>query len=195
MSIWPHAMSYARPSSDVDFVSPVMACFVAVYGAENGRGEVAEMEPLLMIRPPRGVWSCMIRNASCVQRNAPVRLVSTTAFQRSRERSSSGTGGAPMPALLTSRSSRPNRSRTAANSARHGRGIRDVARHGDRAAADLGRRGLERLGSPAGQDHREPVGRERDGDGAADAAAGAGDHRDPGHRAAPASTPPSSSAT
>ena len=38
MSIWPHAMSNARPSSDVDFVSPVMACLVAVYGALFGRG-------------------------------------------------------------------------------------------------------------------------------------------------------------
>ena len=30
ISICPHAMSYLRPSSDVDFVRPVMACFVAV---------------------------------------------------------------------------------------------------------------------------------------------------------------------
>ena len=30
MSIWPQAMSYFRPSSDVDLVSPVTACFVAV---------------------------------------------------------------------------------------------------------------------------------------------------------------------
>ena len=30
MSIWPQAMSYARPSSDVDLVSPVIACLVAV---------------------------------------------------------------------------------------------------------------------------------------------------------------------
>ena len=44
---------------------------------------MAEIEPLLMIRPPRGDWSRMIRNASCVHRNAPVRLVSTTAFHRS----------------------------------------------------------------------------------------------------------------
>src|SRR5215475_1195336 len=79
MSIWPHAMSYLRPSSDVDFVSPVIACFVAVYGAEFGRGACAEIEPLLMMRPPRGVWLFIIRNASCVHRNAPVRLMSTTA--------------------------------------------------------------------------------------------------------------------
>ena len=55
MSIWPQAMSYFRPSSDVDLVRPVIACLVAVYGAEFGRGAWAEIEPLLMIRPPRGV--------------------------------------------------------------------------------------------------------------------------------------------
>ena len=55
MSICPTAMSNARPSSAADFVSPVMACFVAVYGAEFGRGAWAEIEPLLMIRPPRGL--------------------------------------------------------------------------------------------------------------------------------------------
>src|SRR5689334_2690847 len=81
MSIWPHAMSYFRPSSDVDLVRPVMACLVAVYGTELGRGACAEMEPLLMMRPPRGSWLFMILKASCVQRNAPVRLVSTTDFQ------------------------------------------------------------------------------------------------------------------
>ena len=30
ISIWPHAMSYGRPSRAVDLVSPVMACLVAV---------------------------------------------------------------------------------------------------------------------------------------------------------------------
>jgi hypothetical protein len=30
ISIWPQAMSNARPSSAVDFVRPVMACLVAV---------------------------------------------------------------------------------------------------------------------------------------------------------------------
>jgi len=38
MSICPQAMSYFRPSSDVDLVRPVIACFVAVYGAEFGGG-------------------------------------------------------------------------------------------------------------------------------------------------------------
>ena len=36
MSIWPQAMPYARPSSAVALVSPVIACFVAVY-AERAR--------------------------------------------------------------------------------------------------------------------------------------------------------------
>ena len=30
MSIWPHAMLNRRPSSDDDFVRPVIACLVAV---------------------------------------------------------------------------------------------------------------------------------------------------------------------
>ena len=54
MSICPQAMSYGRPSSAVDLVSPVIACFVAVYATDRGRGVCAEIEPLLMIRPPRG---------------------------------------------------------------------------------------------------------------------------------------------
>ena len=57
MSIWPQAMSWARPSSAVALVRPVIACLVAVYGALNGRGACAEIEPLLMIRPPRGILS------------------------------------------------------------------------------------------------------------------------------------------
>ncbi len=48
---------------------------------ECGRGACAEIEPLLMIRPPRGSWSFMARNAAWAQRKAPVRLTSTTARQ------------------------------------------------------------------------------------------------------------------
>src|SRR5579872_762817 len=110
-------MSYLRPSSEVDLVRPVIACLVAVYGAEFGRGACAEIEPLLMMRPPRGTWVFMSRNASWVQRKAPVRLVSTTAFHWSYVRSSSGTAGAPIPALLNSRSNRPRASFVLANSA------------------------------------------------------------------------------
>src|SRR3990172_2214844 len=102
MSIWPQAMSYFRPSSEVDLVRPVIACFVAVYATEFGLGACAEMDPLLMMRPPRGCWSFIILKAS----------------HCSYGRSSSGTGGAPMPALLNSRSSRPKISFVLAKRAR-----------------------------------------------------------------------------
>src|SRR5262249_33695141 len=72
--------SSSRPSGGVAWVGRVLASWVAVYGAESGRGVCAEIEPLLMIRPPRGFWSFMILKASCVHRNEPVRFVSTTAF-------------------------------------------------------------------------------------------------------------------
>src|SRR5687767_2660600 len=105
MSIWPQAMSYFRPSSAVDFVRPVIACFVAVYGEEFGRGVCAEIDPLLMMRPPRGSCAFISRNACCVQRNAPVRFTSTTPRHCSIVTCSSGTPGALMPALLKSRRS------------------------------------------------------------------------------------------
>src|SRR5215813_2300768 len=110
MSIWPHAMSYLRPSSEVDLVSPVIACFVAVYGAEFGLGAWAEIEPLLMMRPPLGSWAFIWRNASCVHRKAPVKLVLTAECHWSYVRSSSGTEGENWPALLNRRSSLPNSS-------------------------------------------------------------------------------------
>ncbi len=118
MSIWPQAIRYGRPSSDSDFVSPVTACLVAVYAIECGRGAWAEIEPLLMMRPPCGSCSFICRYAACAHRKAPVRFTSTTARQSAAARSSSGTPPGPnVPALLNSRSSRPNRSRTAAKSA------------------------------------------------------------------------------
>ena len=70
-----------------------------------------------MIRPPRGSWLFMILKASWVQRNTPVRLVSTTVFHCSYVNSSRGTAGAPVPALLNKRSSRPNASFVLANRA------------------------------------------------------------------------------
>ena len=48
-------------------VKPVPACFVAVQGAEFGRGAWAEMERLLLMHPPMGVWGFMILKADCVQ--------------------------------------------------------------------------------------------------------------------------------
>src|SRR5712691_11614615 len=100
-------MSYFRPSNAVAFVNPVSACLVDVYGAELGRGACAEIDPLLMMRPPRGSWLFISLKASCVHRKAPVRLMSTTFFHCAYVRSSSGIGGAPTPALLNSRSRRP----------------------------------------------------------------------------------------
>ncbi len=65
----------------MDLVRPVTACLVAVYGAESGRGAWAEIEPLLMMRPPRGDCAFIARNAPCAHRNMPVRLTSTTERQ------------------------------------------------------------------------------------------------------------------
>ena len=70
-----------------------------------------------MMRPPFGDCAFMILMASWVQTNIPVRLVSTTFFQVSSGSSSIGTAGAPMPALLNSRSSRPYSCLARANSA------------------------------------------------------------------------------
>src|SRR3569832_2030294 len=66
MSTWPTAMSYLRPSRLEAFVRPVMACLVDVYAEEYGRGACAEIEPLLMMRPPIGFWSIMMRKACWV---------------------------------------------------------------------------------------------------------------------------------
>src|SRR5258706_316450 len=123
MSIWLQAISCLRPSSEIDLVRPVIACLVAVYGAEEGRGACGEIEPLLMMRPPRGSWSFMMRIASCAQRKLPVRFAFTTFCHCSNVRSSIGIAGAPMPALLKSTSRRPNISFTFAKSARTDSGL------------------------------------------------------------------------
>src|SRR6202022_1078416 len=106
----------------VDFGRPVIACFVAVYGAELGGGLCAEIDPLLMMRPPRGCCAFMILNASCVHKNAPVRFTSTTAFHCSGVMSSSAMGGPPVPALCNRRPGRPHASGVLANSGRTDRG-------------------------------------------------------------------------
>src|SRR5438034_2638053 len=116
ISIWPQAISYLRPSSEMHLVRPVMACLVVVYGAELGRGTCAEIEPLLMMRPPRGSCDFISLTACCAHRNAPVRLTPTTALHCSYVRSSIGIPGAFAPALLNKRSSRPNTWLTLANS-------------------------------------------------------------------------------
>src|SRR5260221_10676194 len=108
ISIWPQAMSYLRPSNAVDLVRPVIACFVAVYGAEFGRGAWAEIEPLLMIRPPRGRWVFISRKASWVHRKTPVRLTRTTWFHSAWVNSSRSRPLPNMPELLNTGSIRHN---------------------------------------------------------------------------------------
>ncbi len=51
MSICVQVILKGRPSNEVHFVNPAIACFDAVYGAPNGRGVCADTEPLLMMRP------------------------------------------------------------------------------------------------------------------------------------------------
>jgi len=77
----------------------------------------AEIDPLLMMRPPCGACDFMRRMACCAHRNEPVRLTATTALHCSNVRSSSGTAGALEPALLNSTSKRPNVSFTRWNNA------------------------------------------------------------------------------
>src|ERR1700736_1944747 len=108
-------MSYSRPSSDNERVNPVSACLVAAYGVEFLRGTWAETDPLLMMRPPRGCWLFIMRNACCAQRNEPVRLTATTFDHCSSVRSSIGMLRVLMPALLNRRSIRPYVALTVSN--------------------------------------------------------------------------------
>ena len=55
----------------------MIACLVEVYAAELGRGLSAEIEPLLMIRPPCGDCAFMRRKACWEHRKGAVRLVAT----------------------------------------------------------------------------------------------------------------------
>ena len=131
-----------------------------------------------MIRPPRGVWSFMSRNASWVQRNAPVRLTSTTRRHCSTVRSSSGTGGAPVPALLNSRSSRPNVSFVAVEERLHrrpGRSRRSARRAPAGRPTRASGRLLQRICAPAGEHDRVALPQEGEGGRPADARARARD--------------------
>src|SRR5690606_64616 len=77
-------------------------------GAEPGRGACAEIEPLLMMRPPIGICRRIRPKAARAHRNAPVRLTSTTCRHVSTGISSIGAPFAATPALLNKRSRRPN---------------------------------------------------------------------------------------
>ena len=60
-----------------------------------------------MMRPPLGSCAFMMRIASWVHTNMATRFSSTTSRNFSMRRSSIGTAGAPLPALLKRTSSRP----------------------------------------------------------------------------------------
>src|SRR5262249_44641535 len=53
MSIWPHAMSKARPSREMDLVRPVIACLVGV-GAATGGGGGGGGWGAFLVDPPAG---------------------------------------------------------------------------------------------------------------------------------------------
>lgn len=82
---------------------------VIVYGAENGRGAWAEMDPFRSTRPPCGVCAFMSRNASCMHRKGATRLRLTQARYWSSGMSSRGWRGVPEPALKKPKSRRPAR--------------------------------------------------------------------------------------
>ncbi len=73
-SICPQAIPYLRPSSEIALVSPVIACLVAVYAAACGRGTCAEIEPLLMIRPPPRRFMAVEGLARAQERAGQIRI-------------------------------------------------------------------------------------------------------------------------
>ena len=171
-------MSKARPSSAVDRVRPVIACFVAVYGAELGRGTYAESEPLLTIRPPRGDLALHDpeRLAGAEEGAGQVRvddvrpLLDGELLERDGRSADAGVVEEEV---------------EAAEAGLHlgegpldGGGDADVALERDRAAAELGGRGLESGHGAAGKNDREAGVGERGGDRPPDPAARAGDERD-----------------
>ena len=134
-----------------------------------------------MIRPPRGDCDFISTKACWVQRKTAVRLMSTTVCHCSTVSSSSGIGGAPMPALLNRTSRRPNLLLDRREQRLDGGRIGGVGRHregavGAVAGGDAGR--LEGVGAAAGEGDVEARLEERERGGAADAAAGAGDDGD-----------------
>ena len=68
-----------------------------------------------MIRPPRGSWAFIVATAARAHRNAPVRFTATVESHASTGISSTSPTGPKVPALLTSRSTRPHSPRAAAN--------------------------------------------------------------------------------
>ena len=131
-----------------------------------------------MMRPPCGCCLRITRNASRVQRKAPVRLTFTTACHSSSEISSRSRGGAPMPALLKSKSTRPCR----VTWCRRGSVPTPPRSHRlerDQAAAADARPPARPARRPAARKHDEPtVCRERSCNRGSDSTPCSGNHRD-----------------
>ena len=117
-----------------------------------------------------------------VLRNAPVRFASRTDRHCSRVTSSTDAGLLAVPALLKSRLSRPQRSRTVSNRAVTEIRVGDIARHrqhgrGVRAGPPHGL--LERLGAPSRDDDSVAMRDEAERDRPSDARAAARDDGNP----------------
>jgi len=92
------AMSLRATVERGRFRQPVMRMLGGRVATECGRGAYAEIDPLLMMRPPRGVCAFMMRIASCVT-NVPFNSIDHRLPLLVRQ-SSIGIGGVPMPALF-----------------------------------------------------------------------------------------------
>src|SRR5690606_3791063 len=84
---------------------------------EPGRGAWAEIEPLLMIRPPCGLCARIRAKAARAARNMPLRFTATVSNQSASGISSMRPAGREMPALLNRVSIRPKRRMTASKAA------------------------------------------------------------------------------
>src|SRR5262245_58226722 len=156
---------------------PCRANLVAVYGRESGRGVLAETLPILMMRPPCGVWLFMILTASRLHRNAAVRFTSRTSCQYVSVMSSMGTW-VGTPTLFTRTSTptiglvcRPEKLNDLVLS-------RNVGRHRQGRAArttNSGRHSLEHLGSARRQNRVCTGGRQCFRNSTSDSVACAGD--------------------
>ena len=136
-----------------------------------------------MIRPPCGTCSFMIRNAPWVIRNAPVRLVSTTACQVSSGRLLDRGRRRASPGVVEQQVESPEEVVDRREQGVDGRLVRDVCGDHDSLRAGvpaLGRGPLEGRCLPTGQHDREPRGGQRDRRRPADPRTGARDQRNPG---------------
>src|SRR4029077_112117 len=102
---------YANANDRVIELSPA---FAAPYGSDVGDGFSDAVLEMLMIEPPSPFAIRLPTSAD--RRNGPLKFSPTTLSNRSSEMSSSTGYSGDMPALLTSTSTRPNRSYAASAS-------------------------------------------------------------------------------